>query len=201
MKKALIIAVMLLSLGVSAAFADTQTGFDDLNGNGGSLISNPYQGLTWTNFYVVDPSTAGLVPSGYANGVVSQPNVAFNGFGSDASISSGEGTFNFNSAWFTAAWNDGLKIDITAYNGEEQVHTITITVDTNGPQLFTFDWSGITSLTFHAYGGIHNDAFNGNGTHFVMDNFNTPVAVPEPGTLMLLGSGILAFAGRRRFLR
>src|SRR5208283_944669 len=64
--------------------------FDDLHDNGfGTLITNAYQGLTWSNFGVVNAilaSNASGYSAGYGYGMVSPSNVCFNWAGNPAEI-------------------------------------------------------------------------------------------------------------------
>ena len=147
--------------------------------------------LNWNNFYVLANTDA--PNSGYANGAVSGTNVAYNGFGSQA-VTSGS-PFTFNSAYFTAAWNDGLNVTVTGFLLGSQVDQTTFTINTAGPFLETFDWTNVDTLKFDSSGGSHHAGFIGSGTHFAMDDFrfNEAVssAVPLPSTaivgLTLLG--------------
>ena len=92
---------MLLCAGRARAEVVT---FDDLSDNGlGTPITGTYPGLTWTNFGVLNTTLFFLNPSGYQNGTVSAPNVAFNEGGLSA-MTMGS-AFTFNSAYFTGAWN------------------------------------------------------------------------------------------------
>ncbi len=95
----------LLAFGSSPARADLIT-FDDIKNPGSGpppinapLIANGYHGFNWTNFYVLNPN--GLAGSGYANGVVTPTNVAYNGFGAQAVLSSST-PFSLDSGYFTA---------------------------------------------------------------------------------------------------
>ncbi|HEY7900827.1 MAG TPA: PEPxxWA-CTERM sorting domain-containing protein, partial [Caulobacteraceae bacterium] len=122
---------------------------------------------------------------------------AYNAYGNPASFS-GAG-FELVSGDFTAAWNDGLSILVQGYNGASLIDTTTFVVNTSGPTLETFDWTGLTSVTFTSSGGTHNPNLDGNGEHFALDNLS--VAVPEPATwaLLLVGfAGLGAVARRRR---
>jgi hypothetical protein len=189
--KSLAIAAAVLACAASA-HATTLT-FDSLGD--GSPIPNGYGGFNWSNFYTLNG--ANNAPSGYANGVVSSPNVAYNAYGNPASFS-GAG-FELVSGDFTAAWNDGLSILVQGYNGASLIDTTTFVVNTSGPTLETFDWTGLTSVTFTSSGGTHNPNLDGNGEHFALDNLS--VAVPEPATwaLLLVGfAGLGAVARRRR---
>ena len=59
--------------------------FDSLVGSE-VLITKGYSGLNWSNFYYLRGSD--YTNTGYAAGVVSSPNIAFNAFGDPASFSS-----------------------------------------------------------------------------------------------------------------
>src|SRR5450759_5191388 len=128
--------------------------FDDLSASAtGTWIPNGYAGLNWSNFAVVNaPAYTILVgPNGYQNGLVSGTNVAFNSGGTEA-ITSG-GVFTFNSAYFTAAWNDGLTISLTGYNGGSLVDSTSFVVNTSGPTLETLNWSNVDQVVFDSSGG------------------------------------------------
>ena len=140
--------------------------------------------------------TAGYtVPSGYLNGLVSGNYVALNLFEASASVS--DGLFNFNNAYFTGAWNDGLSIQIQGWNGANLLYDQTIVVSAFGPNLFNANYVGIDLLTFDSFGGTPQP-WGGSGTHFAMDNFDYTLGVPEPSTLLLLGTGLVMVGLKRR---
>jgi len=172
--------------------------------NWGSLPNQMYY-FDWTEYqkYVDDPAIYGpgvVTQSGYKNGTVSTPNVAFNVGGNDVSIT--DGVFTFNGAYITAAWNNGLNIDIKGYNSGTELFSRTIVVDTLSPTWFNFNWSGIDKIFFHAYGGTDAGYWpEWGGPWFAMDNFtyNESTAVPEPGTLILLGISTMSLVGLKRW--
>jgi hypothetical protein len=63
---------------------------------GEGVIPNGYGGLDWNNFGVLDGMEA-QPTYGYNTGVVSSPNVAFNEYGSPASIATPSGLFDLDS--------------------------------------------------------------------------------------------------------
>jgi hypothetical protein len=187
--------IAALSLAISTAHGAT-INFDDLPGSEGPIPLG-HGGFTWTNFYFLNAQTYGTNPSGYLAGMVSASKVAFNAGGSPASFSAAE-PFNLVSAYLTGAWNDGLQVTVTGFNGVNQVATQTVTTSAYAPTLYTFNFNNITSVTFSSAGGVQAYPA-GTATHFAMDNL-TVSAIPEPGSaaLVLLGSGLLL---RRRVAR
>ncbi len=166
--------------------------FDDLFGGGGQPISNGYQGFNWNNMGAVDTAymATGYGTNGYTNGMVSPNNVAYNLVGNPASIYSNT-QFDFNGAYLTAAWNNGLTINVKGYNGANLLYDSTIVVDTFAPTFFNFNFLGVTKVDFNSYGGT-SAGYVGSGTHFAMDNFTyNASAVPEPSTILLLGSAMV----------
>jgi hypothetical protein len=190
---------LLLAFWSMAASAQVIT-FDDLTDYGsGSWISNGYAGLNWDNFGVLN-APAYSTNSGYQNGVVSGTNVAFNSGGNQAITSSGS-TFTFESAYFAAAWNDGLAVLVQGYNGASLIDSISFLVNTSGPLLQTFNWNGIDKVVFSSSGGTKNINFDANygGTMFAMDNMTiSPVPEPETYAMLLVGLGLIGFMARRR---
>lgn len=187
-------------IGTAMMAEATVVTFDDIT-PGGAIIPNGYTGLDWSNFRVYD--TTGASPSGYVNGLVSPSNVAYNAYGSPASISSAS-LFDFNGAYLTAAWNTGLSINLQGWNGATLLYDQTVIVDTLAPTYFNFNYTGITSLYLNSFGGT-NFGYNGSGTQIAMDNFtfnqSNPTPTPEPSTMLLLGSGVLGLVAARRYMK
>ena len=184
-------AASLFSTGVSAL---TIT-FDDINlGSGSNLeapIPNGYQGLNWTNFHVVDTSSL-TFPSGYPNADVSPSNVGFNGLTSPISFSSAT-PFLLQSGYFTSAFLDAQLLTVIGTGGAIP-QTTSFLISPNAPTFVTFNWTGLTDVSFTPSGGLPRADFSLNGNHyFAVDNL-TVSAVPEPSTLALLGLG-LGFVG------
>lgn len=184
-------------MGASTAARAATLTFDDLSGQG-QLGS--YGGLNWTNMWHLDSSQPVYAGSGYRNGTVSGNQVVYNAWANAASVS--QGTFTFNSTYLTAAWTDNLSIRVQGFLGAATLYDQTVVVNHTGPTLFTFNFVGIDNLRFDSFGGAHVPGLNGAGNHFAMDNFtfNEAVAapVPEPATMVLLGSGLAGLILRRR---
>lgn len=197
---------LLLATGMvfgTAVMADAAViSFDDLpHYTSMPNIPNGYGGFTWNNMAPYN-TLYGPPASGYKNGVVSPNNVAFNKSGNPATISKLT-TFDFTGAYLTGAWNNGLNINLKGYNGLNLVYDTTIIVNSTSPTFFSFNYLGITSLRLNSYGGVDGGYLGGSGTHFAMDDFTyNPVStVPEPSTMLLIGSGALCLIAARRFMR
>jgi hypothetical protein len=197
MKNVMSILIVVMSLlGFAGASSATVLTFDDIGE--GSIVSG-YGGLNWDNMMTLNGKTYVTQNSGYFNGTVSGSNVAFNAFANQAVVSNSQ--FDFNGAYFTAAWNNGLSIHIQGYDANFLKYDTTLTVDTTGPTYFNLGFLDIDKLVFNSFGGV-SAGLGGVGEHFVMDNFtfNENVPVPEPSTLFLLCAGLfgLGFYGKRR---
>jgi hypothetical protein len=188
--------VVVVWLGVVASARADLAAFDSLSGDFLPIPAG-YEGFTWSdNFYYLN--ALGRTNSGYYAGMVSSPNVASNRLGYDVDVMAAT-PFVFNGAYFTGVWNDGLSIDIGGWLGGSEVYSTTVVVDSTASTWVGLDWTNVDKLTFHSYGGTHNDDYSGAGVHFAMDNFtfNEPVAaVPVPGAA-LLGAIGLSLAGWR----
>lgn len=148
--------------------------FDDLGdatGTSGIQVTNGYGNshFTWDNFYVVDGVNEIANPSGFEAGVVSANNVAFNGAGSAATLSSSR-AFTLFSAYLTAAWNDGLNLEVQGYNSGSLIYDNTFTLSATAPSLITFNYFGVDQVVLTSSGGTQNTNYSGAGVEFVMDN-------------------------------
>lgn len=190
---------VLIALGVGGAAQATVLTFDDLPltpAEDGLPISDGYGGFSWDNFYYLTSSTYFIQGTGYQNGTVSAENVAYNAYGELAIASSS--LFDFNSAYLTGAWNNGLSITVEGLKNGLSLYSKTVVVDTTGPTLFDFDYRGVDELRFTSFGGEDAGIEGGDGTQFVMDNF-TYQAVPEPTSI--LGTLALGAFGASRMLK
>lgn len=191
--KSLLLSI-LLSLDISSAISSQAAviTFDDLPATEIDTIPDGYQGFNWGAASMANVSYfhQNVMPdTGFANGVVSGDYAAFNFLATTSIISGAQ--FDFNGAYLTAAWNDGLNIEVSGFLNNALLFTQTVIVNTSAAQWFDFNFLGINYLSLRAWGGTSIDGTQGND-FFVMDNFtiNEPTAVPESSSLLLLLLGI-----------
>ncbi|HEX3719053.1 MAG TPA: immunoglobulin domain-containing protein [Verrucomicrobiae bacterium] len=171
--------------------------FDDLSG-GGTDVPDPYDGLTWSNFNSINGFTANG-PSGYNVGVVSPNNVIFDGFGTAAAVTSVT-PFDLLSAFMTAAWNDGLRVEAKGYCESNLVYDNSYILSATAPTLITFDYVGVTTVEFSSSGGVLHPGYVGTGAHFMMDNVSlvfppsAPSIITEPSNTLAIVGGSATFS-------
>ena len=176
--------------------------FDDLGTNAFTPIPTSYHGYVWDYWATVNGTNYG--PSGYANGVVSGGNSACacaSDFSQPFETISRMGLFTFGGGAFTSAWRDGATLLIEGRLGGTTLFSSSSVLNTSGPSLLTFNWSGINNLRFSISGGTQNPGLPGAGNYFALDNLSlTAAGVPEPATwgLMILGFGLIGGLMRRR---
>jgi len=173
--------------------------FDDRTPVAQALTS--YEGLDWENMSTLGAVWyAGFEDTGFGHGTVSPENVAFNAGGDVVgAVSLATGTFDFESAYFTAAWIDGLQLRIQGFNDGLELFSQVLNLDTAGPTFFAAGWGGLDKLTFTTW----YDGCSCKGRQFVMDNLKLTSEVPEPSTWAMLvvgfgGVGVLIRGSRRR---
>ena len=160
-----------------------------------------YKGLDFDNFATLAPSAyPWMADTGYAHGLVSDNNIAFNWNGAPAAISDPSGHFSLISAFFTSAWIDGLKLKVEGLDDGVVKFTKTIFLNTEGPKKVYFNWADIDAVKFvSSYCGCSDK-----GRQFVMDNLKVITGgVPEPSTWALMltgfaGVGVMIRTTRRR---
>jgi len=183
-----------------SSIAETIT-FDGLS-NVYAPVTNGYSNLQWDNFYVLDAAESfPNALNGYLNGTVSGNHVAYNAWANPAVISSNQ-LFTLKSGYFTAAWNNGLTINVEGFGAN--YYQTSFVVDSLAPTNVAFNWTGLSSVKFSSSGGIHNDDFSPYyGEHFALDDLvieHNSVSTPEPSALMLMALALfgLGFVRRRK---
>ena len=203
-----LLSMLILAAGFSISAQAGTIGFDDIviADRGDHPILDGYAGIDWNGFYALN--TALWPDSGYANAATSGSNVAFTA-GSDfstATFSSPDGSaFTFNGASLTAGWRDNLVVDVSGYRNGTVVDSSTLLVGTSGPNLATFNWGGVDSVSFTVHGGSSPVArCYGQCENLAIDDISlsgiTVSSVPEPSTLAMFAAGalVIGLSGRRR---
>jgi hypothetical protein len=202
----IVIVLVLLTMPVAPSSADpirhassaraSTLDFEELLSSDVSVVRlQEYRGFEWDNVLVFDAERNGLGGTGYDMGTVSGDAVAWNQLGELVAISGP--TFNFNSAYFTAAWRTDLDLLIRAFAGDQQRFMAQVTIGPFAPTLFAPHWRGIDRLQFVGAGGT--TAFPGHdGTQVAFDNF-TFSTTPEPNLIIPVGTAAVGlFVARRR---
>ena len=192
---------ILLTLHATPARSQTLVTFEDLSAAPPGNIPKGYEGLVWSNLWVLNGIIVGtgMGTNGYYYGVVSPSNVAFNAGGNPAEIDSAT-NFNFFSAYLTGTWNSNLNIEVEGFNGAKEIYDTIVVASATNATLFTFNYLDIDRLYFDSYGGQSAGFTDGGGVIFVMDNFMFEF-IPEPSTLLLAALGgisLVAFLRRKR---
>ncbi|MDZ7963550.1 MAG: PEP-CTERM sorting domain-containing protein [Nostoc sp. DedSLP03] len=194
------IAATVIVLGIGAVAQATVLTFDDIAPVSDlARIPNGYGGFNWDNFSYRNGSDSDVSLTGYDNGRVSGDYVAYNGYGNPALVS--DSVFDFNSAYLTAAWNNGLSVTVEGLKSGATLYSKTVVVDTTEPTLVNFDYFGVDELKFTSFGGVEPDYLietGGRGTQFALDNFTfneKATSVPEPTLLPALLSIATLSAG------
>lgn len=190
--------ILAIALSGAAFGATVVVTFDDLIVPGvDGVVPSGYQSLGWNNFGYLDGSNPLFANSGYANSAVSPSSVAFNGSGEVAFFSGS--SIDVNSVYLTAAWNDGLYVQVTAFRGSNQIYSDLLTIDTTGPTFVELHYLGVDRVVFDSFGGTPVPEYvpYGVGSQFAMDDLSVTTA-PEPAAGLLVGLALLGVASSRR---
>lgn len=192
---ALVTAVFVASTNTSSALGEILT-FDDLPAppSGFSIsvldVPNGYGGLQWGNFSYMDGYASGV-----PQGVVSPNNETIDWHTGTSSIISTTGPFNLNSAYITAAWDSGVRLEVQAF-GAFTTYDVTYFVNKTGPTLVNFNFVGVTAVYFTSF----PTTSSGPGDEeYLMDNLDITF-VPEPSTFALVGAAAMVLIFRSKSL-
>ena len=192
MKRARGVAILgwslVLVFGVVLGAEATVLDFEGV-GVSGAPIPNGYGGLDWDNF-----ALANRTDPGWDHGTVSGDFMAYNRSANPATVTGD--CFNFIGAYLTSVMWSNLPVHVEGYWGGTLIYDTDVVVDITAPTFFAFDYLDIDTLRFSTLGGTPVDPAG--ASVFVMDNFTfESSAVPEPGSLVLLGLGLSGMVFRR----
>jgi hypothetical protein len=168
---------------------------------GGSITQ---QGFTFTSannaFYVWEASSPNLPSLNPANTSLFEY-YAY----STTTLTEGGSAFNLNSMDLAPLLTGGsgtFNVTFTGTHPDNSTVSQTFTVnDSTPPSLQTFNFSNFTDLESVSFTqGTNGGFFQTQETGYQFDNVVVTGDVPEPGTLVMLGSGVMGLAGvlRRR---
>jgi hypothetical protein len=192
-----IVALVLIAACSASATGEITLDFEDV---APGEIPDGYGGLQWsTSFHVYDKT--GLDPgwTGYQNGVVSGNRAAYNWYALDAQAS--DGLFTFHGAYLTAAWLEGLEVQVLGYDTSVSTriprYEEIVSVSQTEATWFDFDFVGIDSLWIRTPEGIQDPPPGTTNLNVIVDDL-TIEFIPEPSTSALFALGLFALALRRR---
>ena len=143
--------------------------FDDIantTNTSGVPLPNGYRGFNWKNVLVLNGLNDSNPGTGYRTGVVSPPNLAFDGFGGPMNITSATGnTFTINSFYSCAAWYDNITLEITGSKSGANVYTKSVSLFMQSRTFIELNWSNIDTIYLDSVCDWCCDA-----KHFTMDN-------------------------------
>lgn len=152
-----------------------------------SSFQTEYGGLNWSNMFGVYYGPG--MNTNYQDGVFSDHYAVFNEHGDAVEVSIVSGSFDWNGAWFSSARVTG-SINVSGYFEGTEIYTDTIGLVGDTSAWFQANWSGVDRVRFH---GIYESET----TRFQMDDFTINEPVPEPATMLLFGTGLVALVGSR----
>jgi hypothetical protein len=126
-------------------------------------MPNSYACFTWINGWYINATTNAAVNTGYQTVLTSGQYVALNSNGTKLTMGLANGSFDIISLWASAAYFNGLQIDMNGLRNNTVIYNNTVTVYTNIRSLIQLNWTTIDTVTFQSVP-------SGQGYQFAMDN-------------------------------
>lgn len=170
--------------------------FDDIDASVNYAMPSGYAGFTWDGNWGIE-TDSDYATYGNTYGSPSGENAAFNGDGISVALSNGV-DFDFNGASFTGwAADDGpwdanaASITVEGWDDGLLVGSVSMSLSTNQYDWLSAGFLSVDKLVFYS---------SEEPKWWLMDNLAVNEGqhpVPEPGTFLLLGSGLIGLAALR----
>jgi len=215
MRKAIFVVAMAIFFS-KAALADNASfnyaGTTPVNSGSatGSYTTTSEPGWTWSaGWGVINPTTAGSLLTNVADPTTSSYSTgnadAFN-YGGANPLTITFSTAQWGVGFEAAVLNDissAYSVEILAFNGTTQIDSGILTLDVTGGTFQTLalyeSTADITSVEFIGLDSNGLQSAPGDLNEYAIADVYT--ATPEPGTITMLGSGLLGLAGMLKLRR
>merc|ERR1712165_298089 len=110
--------------------------------------------------------------NGYEYGIVSYPNIGYNGYSNPMTMTCSNGMFSLVSVWLTPAFasGDGMQVNLVgSYDGEEKARATLTLSRTNDPTFFDSELSDFVDIDTMVFSSP---------SHTVVDNFMISISSP-----------------------